>query len=263
MPQWYYAKDDEQHGPISESELQAMVTAGTVTAGDEVWREGMADWQPAGQVAELFGERPVVPPPMPGAARRTGGFNLAGGLALLDFNIFQHARPLGPWLLLGGFLMVIGARGCDAVSQRYADRVRSQAALATDEFNYEYDVRKARLELERDEISAKPELTDYDQQRLEKIDESLVELQESRDAEERRLRRTTWTRLQHEASSADENRLQAALWYTIAFVAGSMVLALGLLIVGLTGSGAHSWLCLGMLAIITFSLFIFGATWSG
>ena len=279
MPLWYYAKNDQQQGPVSDDEMKALIAAGTVTATDEVWREGLADWQPAGERPELFSpgetsnsataERPVAPPPMPAAGNRganphaSGGSDLADRLGGLNADLRKYARPLGQLILVFGFLMVIGFKGCDAVSQRYAERVKSQARLATAEFNYEYDLRQARLEVEREEISAKPDLSDYDRTRLESIDESLAELQEERNTEQRRLRRTTWQRLQHAADTADADRQQWALFYTMGFVAGTMVLTVGLLVVGLTGEGARTWICLGILAIIAFSLYVGGTAWIG
>ena len=206
---------------------------------------------------------------MPAAGNRrgspgTGSANdFAGSLGGLNADLLKFAKPLGQLILVFGFLMVIGFKGCDAVSQRYAERVKSQARLATAEFNYEYDLREARLEVDREEITAKPDLSDSDRTRLERIDESLAELREERTTEQRRLRRTTWQRLQHAADTADADRQQWALFYTMGFVAGTMVLTVGLLIVGLTGEGARTWICLGILAIIAFSLYVGGTAWIG
>ena len=270
MPLWYYAKNDRQNGPIDEDELRSLIASGEIRTTDEVWCDGMTDWQPAGELSELFpdkaqSERPVAPPPIPTSPQRRSGadINLAGTLNRFDFDLLKLAKPFGQVLLVAGFLMVIGFKGCDAVSQRYAERVKAQSTLATREFNYEYEQRQARLELERDEINAKSELSEYDQSRLESIDESLVELQENRDKEQSRLRRTTWQRLQHAADTADANRQQWALMFTMGFVFGTMLLTVGLLIVGLTGEGAKGWICLGILGIIAFSLYVGGAAWIG
>src|SRR5215471_10889244 len=43
---WFYAINGQQHGPVSEEQLDALIAAGTVTATTLVWREGMAGWQP-------------------------------------------------------------------------------------------------------------------------------------------------------------------------------------------------------------------------
>ena len=50
---WYYSKNGTQLGPVSAEELQGKAGSGEIFATDLVWKEGMADWQPFGQVAEL------------------------------------------------------------------------------------------------------------------------------------------------------------------------------------------------------------------
>ncbi len=55
--QWYYSKNGSQLGPISAEELQSKVLSGEIAKTDLVWKDGLADWLPAGQVPEL---RPAV-----------------------------------------------------------------------------------------------------------------------------------------------------------------------------------------------------------
>ncbi len=47
---WYYADGTQQQGPVSEADFAQLVQAGKVTDQTMVWREGMADWQPYGNV---------------------------------------------------------------------------------------------------------------------------------------------------------------------------------------------------------------------
>ena len=42
-----------------------MITDGSIRRETLVWSEGMDDWRPAGQVAELAGHLASVPPPLP------------------------------------------------------------------------------------------------------------------------------------------------------------------------------------------------------
>ena len=51
--QWYYAEDGEQQGPVSLAELRSLVTAKRVKSDDLVWCDGMANWLPSAEVAEL------------------------------------------------------------------------------------------------------------------------------------------------------------------------------------------------------------------
>jgi hypothetical protein len=53
MAQWYYSKAGEQKGPVEQQELQRLLSTGEVQPSDLVWRDGLANWQPASQVAEL------------------------------------------------------------------------------------------------------------------------------------------------------------------------------------------------------------------
>lgn len=48
---WYYEKDSEQNGPVSEEELLALYEKGILRGSNLVWREGMTDWVP---MAERF-----------------------------------------------------------------------------------------------------------------------------------------------------------------------------------------------------------------
>jgi len=45
--------------------LQGMVQNGSLKKETNVWKNGMAGWLPAGQVAELAALFNAVPPPMP------------------------------------------------------------------------------------------------------------------------------------------------------------------------------------------------------
>ena len=43
---WYYAIDDQKHGPVSDADLLNLSREGAVLANTLVWREGQADWLP-------------------------------------------------------------------------------------------------------------------------------------------------------------------------------------------------------------------------
>jgi hypothetical protein len=47
---WYYAQGGQRQGPITESELETLIAAGTITATTLIWKEGMADWLPLNEV---------------------------------------------------------------------------------------------------------------------------------------------------------------------------------------------------------------------
>ncbi len=59
---YYIAKGGKPYGPLDEKRLEEMVRRGEIDRQTLVWREGMEDWQRAGEVlAHLFAK---VPPPI-------------------------------------------------------------------------------------------------------------------------------------------------------------------------------------------------------
>lgn len=63
--QWFAGLGGQQAGPFDAAALQAHVAAGRLTRETLVWKNGMANWVPAGQVPELASLFGQVPPPLP------------------------------------------------------------------------------------------------------------------------------------------------------------------------------------------------------
>lgn len=69
--QWFYSKNNAQHGPVSLEELRNKIATGDVESTDLVWKEGMGDWTPVAKIAELASpgtaqtEAVSPPPPVP------------------------------------------------------------------------------------------------------------------------------------------------------------------------------------------------------
>src|SRR4051812_33648217 len=55
---WFYISNGQRTGPVDVAQLQQMTATGQVRAGDLVWTEGMADWQPASAVPGLIAAAP-------------------------------------------------------------------------------------------------------------------------------------------------------------------------------------------------------------
>lgn len=62
---WFLGVGGQQLGPFDLGGLAGEVAAGRLTANTLVWRAGMAAWTAAGQVPELAGVLPQLPPPLP------------------------------------------------------------------------------------------------------------------------------------------------------------------------------------------------------
>jgi hypothetical protein len=67
--QWYYARNDQQFGPVSAAELKQLADEGRLAPDDLLWREGMDQWATAINLRGLFtndatgGPQPTIIPP--------------------------------------------------------------------------------------------------------------------------------------------------------------------------------------------------------
>ncbi|WP_221033056.1 RDD family protein [Actomonas aquatica] len=52
---WFYAINNNRQGPVNPETLARLVSDGTITAETLVWRQGMAKWEPYGEVAAAEG----------------------------------------------------------------------------------------------------------------------------------------------------------------------------------------------------------------
>src|SRR5262245_4948512 len=61
---WYYADGDRQSGPVSSEQLRAFLQSPRGGTNTLVWRQGLSDWKPAVELAELSPafEGPPAPP---------------------------------------------------------------------------------------------------------------------------------------------------------------------------------------------------------
>lgn len=64
-PQWYFMAGGQQVGPAPLTELQRRIGTGEMGKDTLVWRQGLANWSAAGDVAELAGLFQTGPPPPP------------------------------------------------------------------------------------------------------------------------------------------------------------------------------------------------------
>ena len=56
---WFYAKDDEQHGPIPFLQIKNMVASGQLGAEDLVWNESLNDWIPFQEISSNVNASPA------------------------------------------------------------------------------------------------------------------------------------------------------------------------------------------------------------
>jgi hypothetical protein len=76
----FYTIGKNRLGPVPVAELRGMAMKGEFKRSDRVWREGMAQWQQASSIPEIFlgvppdlEETPITPPPLPDEEPMDGG----------------------------------------------------------------------------------------------------------------------------------------------------------------------------------------------
>jgi len=62
---YYTGIGGAQQGPFDQAALQTKINSGEITRDTLVWRQGMANWMPAEQVADLATLFAATPPPLP------------------------------------------------------------------------------------------------------------------------------------------------------------------------------------------------------
>lgn len=62
---YYVVQKGERTGPFEASSLQGLAESGALTRETLVWRAGLADWQKAGDLAEVASLIASMPPPLP------------------------------------------------------------------------------------------------------------------------------------------------------------------------------------------------------
>jgi hypothetical protein len=104
--EWYYAKDGQQYGPVSARDLKQLADQGTLLATDVVWKDGIPDWRPAGELPGLIPERRHIPPLSPaaeygvagtGLPRRRRSRSVAGPCVLIVAAVALIATMFVPW----------------------------------------------------------------------------------------------------------------------------------------------------------------------
>lgn len=164
------------------------------------------------------------------------------------------ASLLGPWpascgrvtlvarvLLLAGLVLVLLSRGCDSIGNRAVLRASAKQQHVENEFRDKWD---------RQINAANPS--------------EMSGLREKMSKERAELEKDDWAELKSAARDASSSNAMWGYWREWMFLAGTIVLVLGLVGTAFTsGVLVERILCLLMMAIITFSIYIGGLAWIG
>ena len=122
---WYYVKDGEAAGPISEEELISKVRAGSVLPTTLVWRTGMTEWEPVSKAA---------PPIAPAAeSAMTAGSPVLGNIIAATPETAPGIPPVLPHFFCtfcgtiipaDQLVRITGRNVCGACKPNYVQQVR-------------------------------------------------------------------------------------------------------------------------------------------
>lgn len=65
--EWYYSKKGQRIGPVSDEQMNQLVSSREIQPTDMVWKQGMAQWAQASQIFPPPAPDPNAPPPIPDA----------------------------------------------------------------------------------------------------------------------------------------------------------------------------------------------------
>ena len=148
---------------------------------------------------------------------------------------------LGKFLLIVGLGLVVCARGGNAIGQRGVAKARARLESAKNDFNDKWKRKLAKT-------------SDSRKTRLLTAEKSL---------ESKKREADDWLDLQASANNAKTNNIAWGYWREWLFVIGSAMLVMGCLSVGFYGTGAERIICLVVIALIVFSLYVVGIAWMG
>lgn len=105
---WYHAADGPPEGPLSKDEILRLLARGSVPRSVPVWRPGMDEWRPAGEVPELA---ELLPPPIEGEGE-TMAASVAEDGEEADHRPWSRRFDLPIWgPVAGAALLVLAAAG--------------------------------------------------------------------------------------------------------------------------------------------------------
>ncbi|MDD4890250.1 MAG: hypothetical protein PHU85_10005 [Phycisphaerae bacterium] len=141
--------------------------------------------------------------------------------------------------LIVGLVLVIGSRGCDSLSGRNEARLAAKEIAAKNAFDRETD----------DKLAAAKE-------------SEQAKIKSDRAEARAKLEKGAWRDLGRDSADSEVSNAINGYWRELGFVVGTIILAIGLLVIGILGVGAERTICYIMIAIITFSLYIGGVAWA-
>ena len=244
---WYYAHGDKEQGPVTLLQIKALIQAGKIKPDDLVWKDGMEDWLPAKTVPGLYSAE--TPVPEPAAAARSKAAATAAP------KIVAPARPAEPTAppAAAGPPPPVEVPPPESAPAKTTSRTAAAGAPSVNVSPRQigrwvgwgfviFGLVLALVSRGCDSIG---------QRYVERVRAHAAAAEPGSQE------------LRTGALRADADyRLWSVLRETV-FVFASLLLVAGLFTTALGGEGSEKWMCLVMLAIVLFGLYVSGVGWAG
>ncbi|HTN77347.1 MAG TPA: GYF domain-containing protein [Pirellulaceae bacterium] len=221
--------------------------------------------------ASRWANAPPTDAPPPPAATAPAAATTAMAPGVLPLSNLSGARlayksrdlskqRVGQATLIVGFLFIIMTRGCDSLGERYAARLVAKSQVAKARFDDEWEAKRAKIE---GEIIAARAQEDTPQREadLAKLQIQQTDLETAMRKEQAALERDSWQQLRSAARDAPADQTMWRFWRQLLFVPAVLLFVVGLLMTASTSDGPQRWICLIVLGIIAYSLFVGGVAW--
>jgi len=258
---WYYARGEQEKGPITTVQIKALAGAGKLHRDDFVWKEGMENWAPAGEVSGLFAEKSTGDTdPKSDVPSRPDQSRPAALPSQSSSSSVDTARAISRVVFVVGLLMALLSRGCDTLSDRNVARYEALSESARKEFKNKWDSEESRDELEHKKLLANSNRTNNENIRLQALNKEAKRLKAARAQQEQTLK-GKWILNDQAAVRASADDRIWGYWRLATLLFATILLTLGLLGVAYTSDGPEQWISFVMLVVIFYSLYASDSVW--
>lgn len=258
---WYYARENQEHGPVTAAQLKALVKKGEIESSDLVWKEGMATWSPAEEVRGLLDDSSPTASAVFRPADSTDGADSTpeaetpaptSPTKLIDMALY--GRWAGYAIMLLSLMFMMTMRGCTSVAARNEVRVQQHLRYVQSEFD-----RAAREKIQplAEELRTLEESSSASQSRISSLQEDLSLATKKSREEKQLLESGEWADLETSIVSASATRATLGFYTQMGFLVASLALLLGLFTLAIFGQTPERWLSLIMVAVLLFGLIAF------
>jgi len=261
---WYYARGEQEKGPITTVQIKALSAAGKLQKDDFVWKEGMETWVPAGEVAGLFPEQAPTDPgsksELPARQGQPRPAHRPGPSATGD--IAAHARLICRFVFAFGLLLALLSRGCDTLGDRNVARRKAIAESSRREFQNDWDQKRIAIQVEQQQLQDNPNRSNIDNNRLQELTAATAKLNTDRKEQERALEVGRWLEYDQAATQAAADDRIWGYWRQATLLFATVLMTLGLLGVAYSSDGPERWISFVLLALLFYSLYASDSVWS-